>query len=364
MPIIQQLIDRKAREPRERQFNTPLALILTPGRELAEQIGKVAEDLVEGLGMNVKVVVGGSTKQKMLNPKFEDIDILVGSLGAISKLTTTGIYRMNDVKHVVLDEADTLLDDGFNGQLCYYLHRFKFHADVQLVLASATMPQNTEEVFRDIIDTDTLTKVVSDDLHKILPYIPQKFIRMNKSGRPETLLRIVRSEMSKKRPVIIFSNKSATSDYVSIFLNENGIDCLNLNGDMLQKIREGRFEKFQKGEVNVLSTTDCIGRGLNTIRARHIVNFEFPMHIADYIHRCGRIGRLGSDKNCYITNFISSAHELDLVRKIEKSARTNHTLEDVNANIRKIIQDKIESEMQRNENMEIHKIADSMKKQK
>lgn len=140
LPIIDQLIKKKAAEPTERQFNTPLALIITPGRELAEQIAKVAEELTDGLGFNIKSVIGGNTKQKMMNPSFEDIDILVGSIGAISKLTTTGIYRMTEVKHVVLDEADTLLDDGFNEKLCYYLRRFPFHRGTQLILASATMP--------------------------------------------------------------------------------------------------------------------------------------------------------------------------------------------------------------------------------
>lgn len=140
MPIIDQLIKIKATEPSERQFNTPIVLIITPGRELAEQIAKVAEELTEGLGLNVKSVIGGNTKQKMINPSFEDIDILVGSIGAISKLTTTGIYRMTEVRHVVLDEADTLLDDGFNEKLCYFLRRFPFHRGTQLILASATMP--------------------------------------------------------------------------------------------------------------------------------------------------------------------------------------------------------------------------------
>lgn len=334
-----------------------MAIVLTPGRELAEQIAKFAEDLTDGLGVNVKVVIGGNTRQKMLNPRFEDIDILVGSMGAISKLTTTAIYRMTDVKHVVCDEADTLLDDGFNEKLSYFLRRFPFHIDTQLVLASATMPTNTDEVFRQLIDTSTLTKVVSSDLHKILPYVSQKFLRVNKSDRPEHLLRTVKSEVQKKRPVIVFSNKSTTSDYVSIFLNQNNVDCINVNGDMLMKIREGRFAKFQNGEVNVLSTTDCIGRGLNTVRARHIINFDFPFYVSDYIHRCGRIGRLGSNANCYITNFVSSFRELDLVRHIEMSARTNHLLENVDANIRNIIATKIEKEIKKYEDLEMQEIA-------
>lgn len=355
LPIIHQVLQQKATES-ERQFNTPLAIVITPGRELADQIARFAEDLCDGLGVNVKVITGGKTKRKILNPEFEDVDILVGSIGAMSKLTTFSIYRTNAVKHVVLDEADTLLDDSFNEKLCYFLQRFRFHLKTQMILASATMPTNTDEIFQKIIDVNTLESVVSNDLHKILPYVTQKFLRLNKSDRPENLLRIVKAELQKKHPVIVFSNKSVTSDYVSLFLNDNGVECLNINGDMLMKIREGRFDSFQNGEVNVLSTTDCIGRGLNTLRARHIINFDFPLHVSDYIHRCGRIGRLGSDSHCKITNFVSSLRELDLVRQIEMSARTNHLLENVDANIRGIIVKRIEKEIKKYENLEMNQL--------
>lgn len=309
----------------------------------------MAEELVDGLDINVKVTVGGRTKQKMINPRFEDMDILVGSFGAISKLTTTGIYRMDHVKSVVLDESDTLLDESFNEKMSYFLRRFAFHKKTQLVLVSATMPTSIEEVFRSIIDTDSLRPVVSDDLHKILPYVTQKFLRMNKTGRPEHLLRIIKSDMDKKRPIIIFSNKTPTSDYVSIFLNNNGINCINVNGDMHNEMRLGRFDQFQSGAVNVLSTTDCLGRGINTIRARHVINFDFPMFIADYIHRCGRIGRLGGVENGIVTNFISSLAEIDLVRKIELSARTDYQLQNVDANIGKIFRKRVERAVEKEE---------------
>ncbi|CAG9797330.1 unnamed protein product [Chironomus riparius] len=350
VPLIERLIKEKQQHA-ERKFNSPLAIILTPSRELAEQIARMAEDLSDGLDLNVKVLVGGSTKRKMMDPSFEDVDILIGSIGAISKLTTTGIYRIDDIKFVVLDESDTLLDDSFHEKITYYVRKFPFHLNTQLVLVSATMPTSIDDVFQSIINTEGLKKVVGDDLHKILPYITQQFIRMNKTGRPEQLLRIAKSEVNNKRPLIVFSNKTATCDYISIFLNNNGINCINVNGDMLHKIRTGRLDAFQNGEVNVLSTTDCLGRGINTMRARHIVNFDFPLYISDYIHRCGRIGRLGGiNNNCLVTNFISSLLELDLVRKIELSARTNFELQNVDANIGKILRTRIEKEIEKYEN--------------
>lgn len=141
----------------------------------------------------------------------------------------------------------------------------------QMVLASATMPTNIEESLDLIIDTSTLNIITSPYLHKTMPHITQKFIRMRKSQRQIELLSLVKRDVDRKRPVIIFSNKKATSDYVSIFLNDHDIDNVSMNKSAIEKIRRQQFQKFQTGQVNVLSTTDLASRGLDTKR----VKFEF-----------------------------------------------------------------------------------------
>lgn len=125
-PMIQNLLKLKQRTDTEMpiEFNTPKVLIITPGRELAEQIGEVSENLCHGLDLKTKVLIGGHTKGIMQNPPIDEVDILVASMGVLSKLITTSIYRMHQVRHVVLDEADTLLDDSFVGKLQYILKRF------------------------------------------------------------------------------------------------------------------------------------------------------------------------------------------------------------------------------------------------
>ncbi|XP_017011532.2 probable ATP-dependent RNA helicase DDX28 [Drosophila takahashii] len=349
LPILDKLLQREAAP--DRKLNTPRVLILTPGRELATQIAGVAEKLLQGSNLKVQSLLGGNTKQLMMNPEFEEVDVLVATLGALSKLVTTGIYRMEQVRHLVLDEADTLLDDTFTDKLTYFLRRFPFHllqkedAGTQLILASATMPTNTREILHKVIDVDTIREVVSPHLHRLMPHVTQKFLRMSKADRPATILSLVKQDLVKRRPLIVFSNKSTTSDYVSIFLNNSGVNCLNLNGDMLMKIRLGRFEQFQNGNCDVLSTTDVGSRGLDTTRARHVVNFDFPLHVSDYIHRCGRIGRVGNLEKALVTNFISSRREIDVVQRIEHAARTGGLLPDVNANIRNIINKRIVAEM-------------------
>lgn len=136
----------------------------------------------------------------------------------------------------------------------------------QLILASATLPENTYDLLQMFIDPESIQEVVSPNLHRLLPQIHQKFMRMRKMHRPLEMLNIIKPELERKRPVIVFGNKSVTSDYISIFLRDNGVKSVSLNGDLLNKIREGQFAKFQNGEVNVLATTDVASRGLDTKR--------------------------------------------------------------------------------------------------
>lgn len=108
---------------------------------------------------------------------------------------------------------------------------------------------------------------------------------------------------------------------------------------------------FQNGQVDVLATTDIGSRGLDTKRARHIINFDFPLHSADYIHRCGRTGRIGGSKYCNVTNFISSMREIELVQQIEKAARSQTILPNVNGNISNIIYTKKIKELEKQEKL-------------
>lgn len=139
----------------------------------------------------------------------------------------------------------------------------------QLILAAATMPTKMAELLAPIVDPTTMLEIVSPKLHKLLSHVKQTFLRMTKTERPIQLLRLIKPELEQGHPCIIFANKAATSDYVSMFLNENGVNCVNLNGDMNAALRIGKFMQFQSGAVDVLSTTDIASRGLDTTRVSH-----------------------------------------------------------------------------------------------
>lgn len=126
LPILQHLLQSKREKggADELPFNTPRAVIITPSRELTQQIGGVCEQLTEDTGLNSHVIIGGHMKSYIRSAPMDNVDILIGSIGGLSKVITSNVYKMNAVRHVVLDEADTLLDAGFVGQLRYILKRF------------------------------------------------------------------------------------------------------------------------------------------------------------------------------------------------------------------------------------------------
>ncbi|XP_075225253.1 putative ATP-dependent RNA helicase Dbp21E2 isoform X2 [Lycorma delicatula] len=349
LPIMEKMQQWKE-EAKNRPPNSPLALIITPSRELACQILEVASSIGYNLSIDCKVLIGGHTKRIMMNPKFEFIDILVATVGVISKLTSSGIYNLSNVKHVVLDEADTLLDDSFSEYVIHFLRKVPFgraktrHAlpqSVQLTLCSATMPKQIPDSLHALIPGNMLVKIEGGRLHHVLPHVPQHFLKMNLTDRPSKLLSVVRESLSKKEPVMVFSNRSPTCDWATMFMNENGIKAVNLNGDMPYEIRAGKFKQFQDGEVDVISCTDIGSRGLDTRRVKHVINYDFPLYIADYIHRCGRTGRAGTSTECKVTNFVVGKRDVEIVQQIETSVRKFSMLPDVTGNITRIISNRL-----------------------
>ncbi|XKL66598.1 hypothetical protein PGB90_010018 [Kerria lacca] len=352
LPILEQVL--KLKKMTENECNSPFVLILTPSRELTTQIRDVIR-LFKPMNITSQQILGGHVRQKLGNPFVTQVDILVSTIGIINKLIHLGLYSLKNLRHVVLDEADALLDDSFNHITTQLLRQFQIRSapskisdeGVQLTLVSATMPTSLPDILGEVVNVDSIEKVCTGNLHRVLPNVSQKFLRITRSTKPAYLLQIVKKEYKKKQPIIVFCNKSETCDWVSVFLSENNVKNIKLNGNMKLSERQKKFEEFQNGEVDVLISTSICARGLDTRRVKHVVNYEFPSFISDYIHRCGRTGRLGSDFPGKVTNLISGKNEISLVQKIEKSVRNASELENVNPNIARILAFKNASEFEK-----------------
>lgn len=208
----------------------------------------------------------------------------------------------------------------------------------QLTLVAATNPTSIYSILENFIEPDSLEKISSPKLHKIMPHVPQTFYRLGVTEKPGKLVELVKKAVNNKQPTIIFSNNARTCDWITLMLQENGIPILNLNGDMPSIVRIGKFKGFKDGDVLALSCTDIASKGLDTSHAQLVINYDCPRYMADYIHRCGRVGRYNSPKDCRVVNFITYPHEIEFVNKIEMAVRTHQALPNVNANIKRIIE--------------------------
>lgn len=211
---------------------------------------------------------------------------------------------MKDVKQLVLDEADTLLDDSFSFnvldllrslRVCIILNFFpcfnlslltqfkdsSSNQGVQLIMVSATYPREMARILGDYIDTEALEVIQTKNLHFLHPHVKQTFLRLHKYDRDAALLKLVTADVENHKPVIIFSNRTPASNWISLFLNKNGIDCSRLNKSLSDVERLETFDRFQTGDCDVLSCTDLASRGLDTIRVSseiYIIHLFLTIH--------------------------------------------------------------------------------------
>eukprot|EP00092_Neocalanus_flemingeri_P010098 GFUD01010882.1.p1 GENE.GFUD01010882.1~~GFUD01010882.1.p1 ORF type:complete len:566 (-),score=115.39 GFUD01010882.1:314-1975(-) len=346
VPILNHILKMKDIEEQP-QLNSPYGLVVTPGRELADQIGSVAENLCDYLGLKVSVLKGGQVRKQILHGPREGIDLVVGSQGGLVKLFYEGYLKRDRVSTIALDEIDTLLDDTFKDDLVSFLKKFgrsgqSIVTGITILMAGATFPTNFDNYLDEVMDVQEVLKVSTDNIHRMLFHVPQKFIRVSPAKKTEALLQILEKDLGKKKKILIFSNKASTSDFVQMFLKENNIECVNFNSNHQYQHRADILERFIHREVNIMSCTDLMSRGIDTNNVSHVINYDFPLNPADYIHRVGRVGRVGGVKNGHVTSLVDNQGGVIVLQNLETSVRKNMEIQKVNNNIIRIIQNRAE----------------------
>lgn len=359
LPVLDMVIRRKRAGLTETADNAPSVIILTPSRELTDQVMGVARLLQAYIDFIPHSICGGrGTKGRLAWPDRRSVDVLITTPGILHKLLIAGHIKASGLQQVVLDEADTLLDDSFMDTLDRIFQRLQIPAmsttrappemssasaghspfvqGVQFVLVSATMPRGLQNNMGLYVPVDSLHKMTTSGLHFIMPHVPQKFIRLLASQKPEEVLKLAQERgKGGEWGTIIFCNSSASCFFLHHVLQEHGLFPAIINGHMTEKCRRGVFEKFQEGRHKLLVATDIASRGLDTINVQHVINYDFPNFVSDYIHRAGRVGRVGSKSSSHVTSFVSHKWEVETLWHIEMAARKSIALHNVNANIKR-----------------------------
>uniref|UniRef100_A0A672TUS8 RNA helicase n=1 Tax=Strigops habroptila TaxID=2489341 RepID=A0A672TUS8_STRHB len=307
-----------------------LSLVL-PSRELALQVGAVAAALCRPAGLHVRGLTGGGAAgglRRQLRAPPPGPAVLLGTPGALREALRRRFLALERLRWMVLDEADTLMDDSFAGMLEEILR-------TQVVVVGATFPTGLSQTVGKFTDVGQFVTLATQSLHRLPPHVQQKFVRIKGQDKLPELLQLLKEHPASSGAILIFCKSASTVNWLGYILDDHKIKHLRLQGQMSAAARAGIFASFQKGDVSVLVCTDLASRGLDTSSVQLVVNYDFPDTLQDYLHRVGRVGRVGSKTPGAVVSFVTHRWDVDLVRKIETAARKRTGLPGMDSSINK-----------------------------
>ncbi|WP_338984114.1 DEAD/DEAH box helicase [Spiroplasma endosymbiont of Othius punctulatus] len=300
LPILEKL-DPKLRKPQ--------ALIVAPTRELANQIVDVIRKLTSRYeGIKLTSLIGGAEIRKQLI-SLRDTHIIVGTPGRINDHMIRRSFNFDNIKTIILDEADEMLKMGFKNEIDDIFQ--KAHPDVQIGLFSATTNDKVMSMAYNYMKQ--YETIVVDNVVKVNDNIDNKFVYIARNRKIELLINIF--EIDKPQAAIIFSNTKSNTDTIMETLRSNGIDGVVINGDKRQSERTRAINRFRRGEVQVLIATDVAARGIDIKGVDLVINYDIPRDNEYVIHRIGRTGRNG-EKGSAIS-FVDGRGTLKQIKEIE-----------------------------------------------
>ncbi len=264
---------------------TPSALVLVPTRELAQQVADEFAPVAKAKGLKMGVAYGG-TSVKEQGKGAARADVLIATPGRLEDLATRGMVKLGDVRILVLDEADRMLDMGFQPQVDKLVRRMP--KERQTMFFSATLDGAVGHLARAYTREAVLHTVESD--HRTVEEVDHQFISVSAQGKVEALVELLAKE---RELTLVFVRTKRGADRLVHKLKAKGLRVDALHGDMTQPARQRALQRFETGKVDVLVATDVAARGLDLERISHVVNYDPPEDDKAYVHRVGRTARAG-----------------------------------------------------------------------
>ncbi|XP_057595930.1 probable ATP-dependent RNA helicase DDX43 [Hippopotamus amphibius kiboko] len=268
--------------------NGPGMLVLTPTRELALQVeAECCKYSYKGL--KSVCIYGGGNRDGQIRDLSKGVDIIIATPGRLHDLQMSNFVYLRSVTYLVLDEADKMLDMGFEPQIMKIL--LDVRPDRQTVMTSATWPYAVRRLAQSYLKEPMIVYVGTLDLVAVST-VKQNIIVTTEDEKRSHIQAFIES-MSPKDKVIIFVSRKAVADHLSSDLGIQHISVESLHGNREQSDRERALKNFKTGKVRILIATDLASRGLDVQDVTHVYNYDFPRNIEEYVHRVGRTGRAG-----------------------------------------------------------------------
>jgi len=276
----------------------PIALILSPTRELAIQTFEVCQQAGEAVGVRSACFYGGVSKDSQYAALRAGLHIVVATPGRLLDLMNEGVVNLSRVTYMVLDEADRMLDKGFEMDIRTI---FKQIPSVrQTIMFSATWPMSIRNLAATFLKNPVRVTIGSPDLtanHRVKQIVE---VVEESRARDSKLLQLLQEyHRSRKNRVLVFALYKKEAARLEVMLNQRGWTACGIHGDMSQKQREDALGAFKSGKTPLMVATDVAARGLDIPDVEYVINYSFPLTVEDYVHRIGRTGRAGKTGTAY-----------------------------------------------------------------
>jgi superfamily II DNA/RNA helicase len=277
----------------------PAAIVLVPTRELCVQVVEEFEILLSDSDLDVAPVYGGTNLETQAK-RAAKAHVIVATPGRLLDLLNRGLISMDNVKAFVLDEADRMLDMGFQPQTDRI--EAAIPKDRHTMFFSATLDGRAGRIAKRYTNEPLRFEVDRPEGEE--GNITHRFVKVGRGTKFATLVEILEEDRDKPGLTLIFSRTKRGADSLNRDLNRRGIPTEAMHGDMPQNVREKTLAKFERGELKMLVATDVAARGLDLDDITHVVHFDAPDDRADYVHRSGRTGRAGREglATCLVTD--------------------------------------------------------------
>jgi len=284
----------KLKESQGRRGHTgPLALVLAPTRELAKQIEEVALQFRKLVGIRTVCCIGGEGRGRQLGQYDKGVDLMIATPGRINDFLECGDMTLDNVGFVVMDEADRMLDMGFEPQVRSVLQAIR--EEKQTLMFSATWPEEVQDLASEFLEEYTFMNIGSVEL-SANKNIHQEVVVTTKDYKQENFLNDMEEKMADKK-VLVFTERKATVDRLERYMRNRRMRAMGIHGDKSQLARTNTIQRFRDGTCKVMIATDVAARGLDISNVDWVVNYDFPLDIENYIHRIGRTGRANKKGN-------------------------------------------------------------------
>lgn len=294
----------------------PQALVLTPTRELAQQIFKDMRKLDSVT--NSTLLYGGVSLQPQTESLQQGTQVIIGTPGRILDHLARGSLNLSTIRFLVLDEADRMLDMGFIDDVNKIITQMP--KERQTMLFSATMPDEIVKLSNKYMNSPEKIMLSEDEI--VVNKINQKCYGVSREEKLSTLVKILKDQTVTK--TIIFCNTKRWAESLGRILWRKGIKTLVIHSGLSQNQRTRTIDSFKQGVSRILIATDVVSRGLHIEQISHVINYDLPRNPKDYIHRIGRTGRAG--KNGEAISLITQLDE-PLLRNIEREIQQYLTIQ-------------------------------------